>query len=67
MIVSKSQLQATLLDERSRLTSCKIGDSVLYHSRCKRMFPPHAREAGDSEGLSFVCSIIDRRPCWILC
>ena len=29
MIVSKSQLQATLLDVRSRLTSCKIGDSAL--------------------------------------
>src|SRR5271166_514123 len=33
MIVSKSQSQATLPDERSgRLTSYKIGDSVLYHS-----------------------------------
>jgi hypothetical protein len=33
MIVSKSQSQATLPEERSRrLTSCTIGDSVLYHS-----------------------------------
>ena len=33
MIASKSQSQATLPDERSgRLTSYKIGDSVLYHS-----------------------------------
>jgi hypothetical protein len=33
MIVSKSQSQATLPEERSgRPTSCKIGDSALYHS-----------------------------------
>jgi hypothetical protein len=33
MIVSKSQSQATLPEGRcGRLTSCKIGDSVLYHS-----------------------------------
>jgi hypothetical protein len=33
MIVSKSQWQATLPKERSgRITSRKIGDSVLYHS-----------------------------------
>jgi hypothetical protein len=33
MIVSKSHSQATLPEDRSgRLTSCKIGDSVLYHS-----------------------------------
>ena len=33
MIVSKSQSQATLPDERrSRLTLCKTGDGVLYHS-----------------------------------
>jgi hypothetical protein len=38
MIVSKSRSQATLLEERSgRLTSCKTGDSVLYHSRCCSM------------------------------
>ena len=34
MIVSKSQSQATLPEERSgRRTSCKIGDNVLYHVR----------------------------------
>ena len=33
MIVSKSQSPVTLPEERSgRPTSCKIGDSVLYHS-----------------------------------
>jgi len=33
MIVSKSQSQATLPEERrGRVTSCKIGDSVHYHS-----------------------------------
>jgi hypothetical protein len=33
MIVSKSQSQAILPEERNgRRTSCKIGDSVLYHS-----------------------------------
>jgi len=34
MIVSKSQSQVTVPEEsRGQFTSCKIGDSVLYHSQ----------------------------------
>src|SRR5215469_16332347 len=43
MIVSKSQSQATLPEERRvHLTSCKIDDSVLYHSLSGLTSPSNA-------------------------
>jgi len=40
MIVSKSQSQVTVPEEsRGQFTSCKVGDSVLYHSLLRLASP----------------------------